>query len=260
MPTPAKSFPIFHAFDVSVTREIDQVNTRVEDGKTITETTKVTKPVSVPFCLKLPSRMESEEADIVRAVWWTKFMERGVITEALLIKKYTNEGGTLPDEYRKLLEQLQAEFLEVQVKLAEAESLHKDEPDILRPLRIRFFELREKITEIHRSQSPYFENTAEAKARQKHIEWLVLNMSYYKQVKPDETVGEWEPFFVGKTVDEKLDCYDKMVEKKDELLMNAKDMLTLLATFYSSSGGNISSEEISDFLLEDALKTPAPTP
>jgi hypothetical protein len=253
MSTP-KPFPAFHQFTVDSEREIDQVNTRVEDGKTITETTKVKKTVSLPFCLKLPSRTEREEADIVRAVWWTKFMERGVTTEAMLIKRYTNEGGTLPNEYRTLLEQLQTEFLDVQVKLTEAETLHKDEPDILRPLRYRFFDLREKITEIHRSQAPYFENTAEAKARQKHIEWLVLNMTYHKKMNADESVGEWEPFFTGKTMDDKLDYYDKLVEKEDELWAKAKSMLELLATFYSSSGGNISSEEISDFLLEEALK------
>lgn len=254
MSTAPKPFPAFHIFDVSSEREVDQVNTRVEDGKTITETTKVKKTVLLPFCFKFPSRTEREEADIVRAVWWTKFMERGVTTEAMLIKRYTNEGGTLPNEYRQLLEQLQTEFLDVQVKLTEAETLHKDEPDILRPLRYRFFDLREKITEIHRSQAPYFENTAEAKARQKHIEWLVLNMTYHKKMNADETLGEWVPFFAGKTMDEKLDYYDKLVEKEDELWAKAKSMLELLATFYSSSGGNISSEEINDFLLEEALK------
>ena len=222
-----------HEFTVSTIKEVDQTNTRVEDGKTITETVKVSKTINLPFCMKIPSRMENEEADIVRAVWWTKFLERGVMSEPMLIKKYTNDGGTLPQEDRTLLNDLQAEFSAVQLELAEAEVLHKDSPDILRPLRLKFFDLREKITAIHRSQAHYFENTAEAKAREKHIEWLVLNMAYYKQYHADESLGEWEPFFPGKTMDEKLGVYDKMLEERNELWAKAKGMLELLATFYS---------------------------
>lgn len=260
MSTP-KPFPALHSFTVAVERPVDVITTKIENegtpqAKTVTETSKVTKTVNVPFAFKSPSRPEAEEADIVRAVWWTKYMERGVITEAILIKKYTNEGGTLPEEDRKLLNDLQTEFADVQVKLTEAEVLHKDSPELLRPLRLRFFDLREKITAIHRSQSPYFENTAEAKAREKHIEWLVLNMAYFKQYHSDESLGEWEPFFPGKTMEEKLAVYDKMVEEKNELWAKSKSMLELLATFYSSSNGTVTGAEISDFLIEDTLENP----
>ena len=259
----SKPFPILHSFTVSTERLVDQETTRVENegtpqAKTVTETTKVTKTVNLPFCMKLPSRPENEEADIVRAVWWTKFLERGIMSEPMLIKKYTNEGGTLPQEDRTLLNDLQAEFSAVQLKLAEAEVLHKDSPDILRPLRLKFFDLREKITAIHRSQAHYFENTAESKAREKHIEWLVLNMAYYKPYNADESLGEWTPFFPGKTMDEKLAVYDKMLEERNELWIKAKGMLELLATFYSSSNGSVTGDEIQNFLVEDAIEnTPA---
>lgn len=245
-----------HEFTVSISKEVDQINTRIEGDKTITETVKATKVVNIPFCIKVPSRPENEEADIVRAVWWTKFMERGVVTEAALIKKYTNDGGTLPDEDKKLLEALNLEFIDVQMKLKEAEILNKDEPEILRPLRIKFFDIREEITKIHRSQAPYFENTAEAKAREKHIQWLVLNMSYFKPHQPDESQGEWQPFFVGKTMEEKLTYFDSLVEKRDELWVKARGMLELIAALYSSSNGRITGEEIANFALEDALENP----
>lgn len=253
MSTP-KSFPILHEFSVAVQREVDETTSRVEGDKTVTETSKVTKTIDVPFCFKVPSRPENEEADIVRAVWWTKFMERGVITEAMLVKRYTNEGGTLPEEDRKLLDGLQLEFIDVQGKLREAEILHKDDLNALQALRLRFFDLREAITRIHRSQAPYFENTAEAKSREKHIEWLVLNMAYFRPVKADESFEDWQPFFVGKTVEEKLVYFDQLIEKRDELWSKAKGMLELVATFYSSSNGRISSQDIADFALEDALK------
>ncbi len=258
MPTPAKPFPVFHEFTISVAKDIDVVAVKVENegtpqAKTVTETTKATKQVNVPFCIKLPSRQENEEADIVRAVWWTKFLERGIISESMLIKRYTNEGGTLPNEDRKLLADLQVEFAAVQIKLTEAEVVHKDDHELLRSLRLQFFDLREKITAIHRSQAPFFENTAEAKAREKHIEWLVLNMSYYRQYHADESLGEWEPFFPGKTVEDKLAYYDGLVEKGDELWSKAKGMLELLATFYSSSNGSVTGEEVANFLLDDAL-------
>jgi hypothetical protein len=171
--------------------------------------------------------------------------------EAMLIKLYTNQGGTMPAEYRQLLDELQIEFSDIQLKLTEAEVLEKGNLEVLRPLRLRFFDISEQITAIHRSQAPFFENTAEAKAREKHIEWLVLNMSYYRPHNADESLAPWTPFFPGQTIEEKLEAYDKMAQDKNELLLKAKDMLQLVAVFYSSSNGRGSPEEVAAF-VEDA--------
>lgn len=247
----SKSLTPLFEFTTPVSREVDEVATRVEDGKTITETTKVTKTVNIPFCFKKPSRTEDEEADIVRAASWYKFVDRGVIPEAMLIRKYTDAGGTMPDHYRKLLDTLQVEFFAIELELTQAEIEHKGNDEVLHPLRKKYFKIREQMTEIHRSQAPFFENTAEAKAREKHTEWLVLHMSYYKPHQADETQGEWVPFFNGNTTEEKLVSYDKMVEAKDELLSKAQEPLKLVALFYSSSDGKITSQQVSTLVEEE---------
>ncbi len=250
-----KSFTPLFEFTVPVDREIDQVNTRVEgegtSAKTVTETTKVTKTVNIPFGFKKPSRTEDEEADIVRAAAWYRFVDRGVIPEAMLIKRYTDAGGTMPEEYRKLLDALQIEFFAIEMELTKAEIEHKGNDEILRPLRLKYFDTREKMTEIHRSQAPFFENTAEAKAKEKHMEWLVLHMAHYKPHRADETQGEWTPFFVGNNMEEKLATYDKMVEAKDELLAKSQEVLKLVALLYSSSNGKMNAQQVAALVEEE---------
>lgn len=248
-----KSFTPLLTFSVSVSREVDKVDTRVEDGKTITETTKVTKTVNVPFCFKKPSRPEDEEADIVRASSWYRFVDRGVIPEAMLIKRYTEAGGTMPAQYKQLLDTLQVEFFALEMELTKAEVEHKGNDEVLRPLRLKYFDLRERMTQIHRSQAPFFENTAESKAREKHVEWLVLHMAHFKPHRADETQGEWTPFFEGETTDQKLASYDRMVEAKDELLAGAQETLKLVALFYSSSNGKMTTQQVEALVDEEKL-------
>lgn len=251
----AKSFTPLFSFTVPQSREVDETITRVEGegatALTVTETKKVTKVINVPFCFKVPSRLEDEEGDIVQASWWSRFIERGIMAEAMLIKLYTNQGGTMPEQYRASLDGLNSQLFDTELKLQEAEVLHKGDMAVLGPLRLQYFDLREKITAIHRSQAPYFENTAEAKSREKHIEWLVLHMSHWKPVAADESLGEWQPFFAGKTTDDKLVSYDRLREEDNVLLAAARERLELVATFYSSSKGQVTGQQIGAFLETD---------
>lgn len=223
-----KTFKPLFEFTVNLERELDETNTRIEDGKTITETVKVKRQVHVPFCIKAPSRAEKEEAEIERAAWLNKYVERGLMLEAMLIKRYVDEGGTMPKEYQKQYQELQSELLELERKMMELEVVDKDNPE-LKSIRSRFFDVREQMIEIQKSQSIYFEDTAEAKSRLKKIEWIALHLSYFRPVKADGELEDWTPFFKGETTEDKLESYDKMVENLDVLLSKAKPALWFMA-------------------------------
>jgi len=246
-----------YSVTVSLPKEVDDVKTRVEDGKTITETVKVMRPVNVPICVKIPSRAEKEEADIERAAWVNKYHERGLMLEAMLIKKYVDEGGTLPKQYQKEYQELQNDLLETEKSLLEMETLEKEKKDEIGALRRKFFDVRERMIEIQRTQSQFFEDTAEAKARLKKIEWIVLNLSYYQPLNAEGSPQEeWVPFFPGDSLDAKLDHYDSLVQKQDPLLMKAKPMLSFLATVIAHDS-DMTKEEIEAYT--ESIKEETPT-
>ncbi len=236
-----------HEFTISLSQQVDQVTTRVEGDKTISETTKVEKPVNVPVCLKRPSRVEKEEADLERAVWETHFITKGILPQALLLKTYANYGGILSEGQKKDYQKMQADFLLAETELRRLQVTEPESKESINTLANQMVDLREQILDFQQEQAVFFNNTAEAKARQKLIEWLVLHLSFYKPVKADESLDEWTPLFAGKTTDEKLASFDKMIEENSELFGKSRSMLEFLATVLASSEGPISKEDIEAF-------------
>lgn len=245
MSTPNKSFKPLFELTISLDREVNETNTRVEDGKTITETVKVKRSLNVPICLKSPSRAEREEAEIVRASWVNRYEKAGLMLEAMLIKKYVDEGGTLPSQYQAQYQDLQNRLFELERQIQEKEILDRNDLS-LRDLRAEFFDVREEMIAIQKTQAQFFEDTAEAKARLKKIEWIVLNLSYYRPVNSAGEPGEWTPFFAGDTTEAKLDVYDAMIEAVDPLLAKAKTPLTFMAAALAHEGA-ISKEDIESY-------------
>ncbi len=111
-------------------------------------------------------------------------------------------------------------------------------------------DLRERFIRLQQSQESFFANTAEAKARNKLIEWLVLHLSYHRvdEAKP------WEPFFIGEDTTSKIVNLEKMEEGEDDLYLKSRDQLTFIAALWVSLGGNLKKEEI-DMLMK--VPTPA---
>lgn len=255
-----KSFTPLYQFTVSLPREVDQVNTRIEGegaaAKTVTETTKVTKVVNIPVCLKRPSRVEREEADVERAVWETHFITKGILPQALLLKTYANYGGILSEDEKLRFNRMQADLLLTETELRRLQVNDKDNTSAIEAAAIKLVGLRQQLIDFQQERAVFFNNTAEAKARQKLIEWLVLHLSYSQAVNPDESFGEWVPLFAGADTEAKLVSFDKMVEDNHELFAKARNMLEFLATVLASSDGSVSKEEVEAFaetLREDGV-------
>jgi hypothetical protein len=224
----------YDEFAVDIEKEIDVTTTRIEGDKTIEETVKTKTKVAVPFGFKRPSRAESQDADIERSVWETKFVTAGILPRALLLKTYANYGGILSDNDRERYLKMQKDLLDVQDRLA-ALRADKDNAEI-DSLKIRFLTLRQEILDFEQEQSAFFSNTAEAKARDKLIEWLAVHMTYYRPIDDKGEPGEWTPFFAGKTTEEKLAALDEVVESDNELWAKAANRITFMATIVASGG------------------------
>lgn len=239
-----KSLRLLYDFSISINKEIDESTTREEDGKPITVISKVTKSTPVYFAFKEPSRAEREDADVERAAWWNKFVERGLMPQAELMKKYSNVGTSMSDEQKNAYRQKRVDLLKLEQELKrclvnEPENTGKSEA-----LMLKLEELRDDITAFEREQSSFFENTAEAKAREKLVEYLILHLSYFRH----DPSKDWEPFFKGSNTAEKLISFDKMIEDQDELLGKSRTYLEFLAAVRASNSGPISRDSLEKYL------------
>ena len=223
--------------------------------KTIYEfpVTKADK-TKVAFAFKKPSRAEREDADMWHAAWVNKCLERGLAPQALVIKLYANAGGTFNNaekaEFDSIRSQLLAKQLEHETSMIGTDLVLRDR------LTTELLDLRERFIKMQQSQETFFANTAEAKARNKLIEWLVLHLSYYRI---DET-KDWQPFFVGDDTESKIGYLEKLEDAEDELYKTAIDQLTFVAALFVSLNGNLKKEDIDAFLATPVETTPAVAP
>ena len=248
----SKFTPLFE-FPVSCKREIDQTSTRVEGDKTVTETVKVSASVSIPCCLKTPSRAEREEADLERSVWETHYLMKGVLPQAILLRQYANHGGILNDFDVAKYRQLQTDFFLAESELKRLQIVASEDKAPLEAAALKFVTLRDELVEFQKSQDVFFLNTAEAKARLKLIEWVLVHLAYYKPLNAAGEPGDWTPFFSGKTTGDKLDQLDEYTTTRNELWMKAKSMLEFMATSWVMGGDSIDKAELEAYALSAVL-------
>lgn len=234
---------IIYEFEIQKEMEVDRVETREENGATISVTTKVKENKPLYFAIKRPSRNEKEEGEMNRAAHFALCVERGVITQAALRKKYGDTGGVYTNEEEKqysILRQRLRDLLEdyklVSINLdkqTEAEKIKRDE------IFDEIFEIRKKIIDFENSATLFYQDTAEAKARNKLIEFFILNLTYWRT----ETDKEWVPFFKGATLEEKLVHLSELEDNDDETYLKVGEKLAFVVALLLTSP-NLTKEEI----------------
>ena len=93
-----------------------------KDGTEVTTAKDVTKNVPYKFFLRRPTRAMTDEAELYYGVRLAEGIKAGLLTRALLEKRFENDGGTRSDddksEYNKIIEKLQ-DFHKEQSKILE---------------------------------------------------------------------------------------------------------------------------------------------
>ena len=100
-----------YEFTVNKEEEVseDTVETK-KDGTEVTTSKKVQKEVPHKFFLRRPTRAMTDEAELYYGVKLAEGIKAGLLTRALLEKRFENDGGTRSDqensEYKKIVDQL----------------------------------------------------------------------------------------------------------------------------------------------------------
>ena len=127
-------FKELYSFSLEEEKEVEKKTTK-KDKKTGEETTvvkKVKEKIPVVVKLKRPSRRELEEAELEYSVEMSRCVKKGILTKAMLYKKYSDTGGVFSEDAAKDYGKLYKEVLDLQKKY---EDLKKEtEPDIQKEL------------------------------------------------------------------------------------------------------------------------------
>jgi hypothetical protein len=186
------------------------------------------------FGLLYPNRRLREDGELFYAAETSRFAKAGVLPKAAWNTILSNGGGSISDKERELYGNLLIKFRDISFELQSI--LIKSEKERTEAEKKRSDELIEDLEEIRRqiqgfesSQIAIFENTAEAKARNRTILWWVLNIAYQKSGEEN-----YRQLFKGETFSDKLDAYDLIeeYEKEDSMILGAIRRLTYLATVW----------------------------
>lgn len=233
-------------------QEVSKLNKK--SGETVVTTKKVKEKTPVKIILKKPSRRDLEEAELEYSVEMSKCVKKGILTKAMLAKKYSDTGGLMSEDdaqdlvnsYKKMYE-LQNEHTRLGLVKEKTEAQEARMSDIA----VEVAATRKAIVEYETNYSSLFDHTADVKAQNRLILWYALMLTYY-QGEEDEKP---KPFFVGETFEDKLRYYYEMEESDDEFYftVSRKASTTLAFWFFNQA----SDKESFDSLMERLEKNEA---
>lgn len=184
--------------------EVERKNKKTGEVETVIQNKTVKTPVK--FVVKKPTRRLADEAEVFYSVELSKAIKMGIVTKAMLIKKYADNGGALSEEESKdLLKSLKKlNDLENEYKLV-VTTKDKKKEERQKELELEISTLRRDMINLESSIQSVYQHTADAKAERETLLWYVINLS-----KVEGEDGELKDWFNGFDYEEKLeDFYTK---------------------------------------------------
>jgi DNA-binding XRE family transcriptional regulator len=247
-----------YKFEIKREEEVEEESTRNKKNKETGEMEKVTTTKTVtkeiPYTIKIhePSRRQVEEADMEFSIEMSKCIKRGILTKAMLAKKYSDSGGLLTEDDSKELIRLYKELAETQTDLARLISKKKKsaaEKEKEGTLTESFADLRKKIVDLETTYQNVFNHTADTKAQNKTILYYMLTLAHIEG--PD---GEISPMFPGDKPQDREESYYEIDESDDEIYELAREKLMTFISFWYFSQ-NATEEDFSK--LEEDMEAGA---
>ena len=247
-----------YSFSILLEREVEESSIakkkNKETGKMeeIQTVKKVAKEVPYTVTLYEPSRRQVEDADMEFSIEMSKCIKRGILTKAMLAKKYSDSGGLLTEEDSQKLVRSYAKLGEVQSDLGRLMSKKKksqEEKEAETRLTEEFAETRRIIVDLETAYQNVFNHTADTKAQNRTILWYLINLSFVT-----DSVGIERPMFEGEDYDELLDDYYQKDEKGDDIYDLCREKLMAFISFWYFSQ-NASEEDFKS--LEEEIETGA---
>lgn len=209
----------------------EEVSTNEENGEQTIIKKRATEKVPVQIFIKKPSRRQIEDADLEYSVEISKCIKKGILTKAMLAKKYSDIGGAMSEQESTKLVDLYKLIYDSQTQLTRLESISQKTEEInfkISDTIILLQNSRKEIVEIESSYRSLFDHTADSKAQNKVLLWYILNLSYIKKSIDNEP----SPYFKGSTFEEKLENFYEKEESSDQQYFQISKKLSTLMAFW----------------------------
>jgi len=181
------------------------------------------------FCILKPNRKMKEDGELFYASKLSHFISAGVLPKIVWDKIFKDSGGIISESDQKAYSDLFVEFAELRNSmdsLSTKQNKTEDENERMSFLESRLVLVRKQMQELEMAQINAFENSAEAKARNRTIVWWAANLSV-----EENSVTGTEPLLGSGSMEEKLDVYDSIVEN-DKFLSDCLSRLNYLITVW----------------------------
>ncbi|MFZ9353733.1 MAG: hypothetical protein ACO25L_02835 [Candidatus Nanopelagicales bacterium] len=215
---------------------------------TITKTVKEKKPFI--FKIKKPNRKIIDDGDIFYAAKVGEYLKAGLLSKSLISKRFENDGGDLSEDIKKQYTEAVNDYYNSQLELdklkeKEESSLSDEDKKQIDELTPKILELKNILTEFEIQRTSIYDQSAESKALNKQIFWYILALTHWNKGKEN---GDFEPYFVGKTFDERCDTYDKIEdeENNNEFFLSLTSKLAFAISYWFNSGNKATQKDIDD--------------
>jgi hypothetical protein len=196
----------------------------------VESTKKVKKTIKNRLVFIKPTVSQLEDADFFYGQKYNELINAGFLTKAMLAKKMGDLGGMTGKASEEIMAELISENMEASRSIQFFEgskNLDEEQKKQLEEAKVSFAKTNNAIQNIERDMRGQFNQTAEAKAEQKLIEWLVLNFSFYED-KLDDDKKTLFALFDGENYDEKrsylLSLQEDIEDIESSALLKAKNI------------------------------------
>lgn len=222
-----------------------------DKGESVTTETEVEKDVQQQVFLRKPNRSLYDEAELFYGVKLSEGIKAGLLTRALLAKRFSNDGGVLSEDEKGRYADLYLKLYESQLDIDRLSGLagadkSNENTETLDNLMRESADIRRELTDFEMAQSSLFEQTAENRARNKTILWWMLSLSYLENEE-----GKSEIVFSGDSYEEKLAAYDELEESEEEFDVELLKKLVYYVSFWYVGKIN-TQEEFERLVAENA--------
>lgn len=210
--------------------EKKQVEVKRKDKETGEEETVLqNKTVKTPveYVMYAPTRRIQEEAEMFYSVQLSKAVKNGVLTKAMLIKKYADTGGALTEEETKeMVRKLQkSNDLTNEIQLLTSEGAKKNKEKI-EELNEELLKIRKEMIDLETALQGVYQHTADAKAERALLVWYMINL--FKEIEE----GKEKEIFTGVDYEDKLENFYKRDESDDDFDVELIEKLSRAVSFW----------------------------
>tara|TARA_Y100000310_G_C20629834_1_gene788011 strand:+ start:20 stop:781 length:762 start_codon:yes stop_codon:yes gene_type:complete len=228
-----------YSFTVEMAREVEEKTKEKrknkETGKEeeVEVSQKVKKKIPYEIIVKEPSRRQLEEADMEYSIEISRCVKKGILTKAMLAKKYSDTGGILTEKDAERLVDLYGDLSELEGEAARggiktSAPPKKGATQKTKELYGKLALTRRDIVNLESSYQSLFNHTADIKAQNRVILWYMVHLALQK-TSDMETA---EAIFVGDDFETRIDNYYAMDEEDNKLFRLVQSKLAAIVSFW----------------------------